>query len=403
MKIGFYLDNNGFKNVSFLQPELGNPGVGGTQFMISQISYFYAKNFEEDQVWVFAPYTDMVSPLTKNIKAENLGEALKKAAELKLDYFVCRAVGDKKIFNLIETLNLKVVFWGHNYVSFKDAFKISKCKSIIQYVCVSREQCKYLQGHPLTEKATYIYNSINTELYHVSNVKDRLDSLCYVGSIIKTKGFEKAAEIWRSLHDQGYSLSFEVIGSGQLYNRNAKLGTYGIADESYEKEFIKFLIDENGKILPQVHFHGVLGGKEKLDVMAKCAVGIVNPTGETETFGISAIEFEAMGIPVVTRDTGGFRDVVETEKTGFLCNEIDQFVDKIKLLLTWKRDNNKQYTEMCVEGNKFIKENFDTQKVVIEWHELFHSTKQFIKERKLPSAGLAEKSTNILDMILYKH
>src|SRR5699024_4727723 len=146
-------------------------------------------------------------------------------------------------------------------------------------------------------------------------------------------------------------LSFEVVGSGRLYNRNAKLGTYGIADESYEKEFIKFLIDKNGKILPQVHFHGVLGGEEKLDVMARCAVGIVNPTGETETFGISAIEFEAMGIPVVTRDTGGFRNVVETEKTGFLCNEIDQFVEKIKLLLTWKHDNNKQYAKMCVEGN----------------------------------------------------
>lgn len=403
MKIGFYLDNSGFKDVSFLQPELGNPGVGGTQFMISQISYYYAKNFEEDQVWVFAPYTDKISRQTNNIKAESLGEALNKAAELKLDYFVCRAVVDDKIFSLIETLNLKVIFWGHNYVSFKDAFKISKCKSITQYVCVSREQCKYLQGHPLAKKATYIYNSINTELYNVSCIEDRLDSLCYVGSIIKTKGFEKAAEIWRRLHDQGCPLSFEVIGSGQLYNRNAKLGTYGIADESYEKEFIKFLIDENGKILPQVHFHGVLGGEEKLDIMAKCAVGIVNPTGETETFGISAIEFEAMGIPVVTRDTGGFRNVVETEKTGFLCNETDQFVDKIRLLLTWKRDNNKQYAKMCVEGNKFIKENFDTQKVVADWYELFHSTTKFIKERKLPSAELLEKGENILDMIFYRH
>lgn len=403
MKIGFYLDNSGFKDVSFLQPEHGNPGVGGTQFMISQISYFYSKNFKEDQVLVFAPYTNTISTQTGNIKAESLEEALRKASELKLDYFVCRAVGDDKIFNLINKLNLKVVFWGHNYVSFKDAVKISKCNSIVQYVCVSKEQCKYLQGHPLAKKATYIYNSINTALYNVSHVEDRLDSLCYVGSIIKTKGFEKAAEIWRRLHDQGYSLSFEVIGSGQLYNRNAKLGTYGIADESYENEFIKFLIDDNGNILPQVHFHGVLGGQRKLDVMARCAVGIVNPTGETETFGISAIEFEAMGIPVVTRDTGGFRDVVESGKTGFLCNEIIQFVDKIELLLKWKRNNDKQYLKMCDSGHQFIKENFDTQNVVLEWHEFFHSMEKFINERRLPSVGLPEKCTNILDMILYRH
>jgi len=58
---------------------------------------------------------------------------------------------------------------------------------------------------------------------------------------------------------------------------------------------------------------------------------------------------------------------------------------------------------MCIEGNKFIKESFDTQKVVADWYKLFHSTTKFIKERKLPSAGLLEKGANILDMIFYRH
>ena len=403
MKIGFYLDNSGFKDVSFLQPELGNPGVGGTQFMISQLSYFYAKNFKEDQVWVFAPYINTVSSKTNNVETKDLEGAIKEAAKIRLDYFVCRSVGDTKIFSLIEKLNLKVIFWGHNYVSFKDALKISRCNQIVQYVCVSHEQCKYLQGHPLSRKATYIYNAINTEIYNTSQFESRSDALCYVGSIIKTKGFEKAAEIWRTLYDQGYSIPFEVIGSGQLYNRNAKLGSYGIADEDYEKEFIKFLVDKDGKVLPPVHFHGVLGGKEKLDVMSQCAVGIVNPTGETETFGISAIEFEAMGIPVVTRDTGGFRDVVESGKTGFLCDEINQFVDKIKVLLDWKRENGGHYSKMCNEAKQFVQDNFDIQKVVLEWHEMFHSPKQFTEKRKLPSVGIVEKSINIVDMLLYRH
>lgn len=53
-----------------------------------------------------------------------------------------------------------------------------------------------------------------------------------------------------------------VIGGGNLYNRNAVMGKYGIATQEYENEFMPYITDDDGKILPSVHFCGILG-KEK--------------------------------------------------------------------------------------------------------------------------------------------
>ena len=111
-----------------------------------------------------------------------------------------------------------------------------------------------------------------------------------------------------------------VVGSGKLYDRNSKLGVYGIAEESYENSFIKGITDRAGELLPSVHFHGVMG-EEKKELIARTSVGVANPAGRTETLGISAIEFSSRGVPVVTIASGGFLDTVENEKTGLLYND----------------------------------------------------------------------------------
>lgn len=89
-------------------------------------------------------------------------------------------------------------------------------------------------------------------------------------------------------------------------------------DTEYISEWnIKGITDRAGELLPSVHFHGVMG-EEKKELIARTSVGVANPSGRTETFGISAIDFSSRGVPVVTIASGGFLDTVENEKTGLL-------------------------------------------------------------------------------------
>ncbi len=54
-----------------------------------------------------------------------------------------------------------------------------------------------------------------------------------------------------------------VIGNGKLYNKDAKLGKYELAEDSYEKFFIKNLLVDN-QIMESVHFLGTLGELKRM-------------------------------------------------------------------------------------------------------------------------------------------
>ena len=50
--------------------------------------------------------------------------------------------------------------------------------------------------------------------------------------------------IWPDVVKQVPDAQLYVIGSGKVYDENAKLGKYNIAEESYEKKFMSYLEQE---------------------------------------------------------------------------------------------------------------------------------------------------------------
>ena len=113
--------------------------------------------------------------------------------------------------------------------------------------------------------------------------------------------------------------SLSIIGKGTIYSsRNIKPGKFGIASEDLEKKMIPFLCAEDGTLKKNYELLGILG-KEKYDVFRKCAVGIVNPSAKTETFGLGIIEMATVGLPVVTRCWNGHLDTVKNGETGLMA------------------------------------------------------------------------------------
>ena len=178
------------------------------------------------------------------------------------------------------------------------------------------------------------------------------------------------AQAWKSILTEVPDAELNVIGSGKLYGRNSKLGRYGIADEEYERQFMPGLTEPDGSIMPSVHFLGVLGA-EKAEVIQKTCVGVVNPTGRTETFGISALDFESLGVPVVTIGKGGFLDTVIDKNTGLLYWKTNKLAENVVKLLK-DREKNNQYGTAGIQLSKY----FEPQKIIEQWHELFEMVSQ---------------------------
>ena len=82
-------------------------------------------------------------------------------------------------------------------------------------------------------------------------------------------------------------------------------------------------ITNDNQVLPSVHFLGVLG-EEKNDLLLKCRVGVPNPSGNTETFGFTAIEMQSMGCNITTMKCSGYLDTVFTKDICIITQIIGQ-------------------------------------------------------------------------------
>ncbi|KAB5106749.1 glycosyltransferase, partial [Bacteroides thetaiotaomicron] len=143
-----------------------------------------------------------------------------------------------------------------------------------------------------------------------------------------------------------------VMGSGKLYGE-AELGKLGIASTKYEQLLEKYILDTQGNIIPSVKFLGVVGeGKE--EIFRKASVGIVNPSGRTETFGMGVVEMGEARLPVVTIGKNGYFDTVQSGKSGILSKSLDTMADDIVKLLTDHSLNKKMGDEAKRNNQRFL-------------------------------------------------
>ena len=182
-----------------------------------------------------------------------------------------------------------------------------------------------------------------------------------------SKGFHRLAKIWPKVIKKDKSAQLYVLGSGNL-GVNVKLGPLGLASVEYEKKISKYLCDEKGKIIPSVTFYGKVGGDKQRQLMSQAKVGIANPTGIGETFCIVAIEFEALGVPVVSAKKCGLLDTVEDGKAGILSYTDKGLVNAIVRLLY--SDDIAQ--NMGIFGSKDVRNKFSFSKILDKWYSLLN-------------------------------
>lgn len=144
------------------------------------------------------------------------------------------------------------------------------------------------------------------------------------------------AKSWKKVLAKVPDAQLYIIGSGKLYNRNSHLGKFGIADENYEKEFIKFLVDNNKKLLPSVHFLGLLG-EDKYKILGNCKVAVPNPSGNTECLPITVIEMQLMGCNITTIKHPAYYDTVMN--MSYLFDKESELADYIVRRLKDTPDN----------------------------------------------------------------
>ena len=370
IKVGFYLKNEGYSNLDLRYPEKGNPGIGGTEFTTIATAYYLNKYYYDlVEPILLANSLELLPPSIKTHYAANDVDAVWQSEALGCDIFIFKSrMGNHEIYDYLNKSNLKAIARSNNTPDSNGLSKIADCRSIKAHVCVGHEQLDLLRDHRIFTKSTRIFNPFNVENFVPKHeIVMEGNTVVFLGNIIPAKGFHCLARVWSSIIKERPDAKLIVIGSGKLYDRNSKLGKWGVAEEKYEANYIRpFLSDENGNIMKSVHFAGLLGF-EKIGMLQNADVGVVNPSGLTEVCPASALEIQACGTPVVSIAKWGMLDTVVHRKTGFLGRNDKDLVTNILYLL-----NNPSLAEQLGEnGIQFVKENFSPQEITKQWLDLF--------------------------------
>lgn len=387
IRIGFYVKNGNFCNVDCRDVYSGNPGIGGTEYTVLLLATQLQASFPDMQIVLYAEEKGLLPDNLTVRTVKGTSDLYRQTLEDNIDILVLTfgIMSNSEIDTFRSNARLKIVLWAHLTVLPPYMQYYAQNSQISRIVFAAVELMDLYRDMNGFEKSAAIYIGVNLSDYRIETEKageyfKRPHNVTYLGSLVPMKGFHLVAKAWPLVVEARPDAVLNVIGSGKLYNRNSQLGKYGIAEETYENMFMKYLTDSEGMILPSVRFHGLLSNADKNRVLTESRVAVPNPTGKTEICPQTAIEMQAFGALVATVEHHAYLDTI-CPTTGLLFKRQRHahraLAEAIVTLLG--RDDNRYEETMA-----YLEANFAIDKVADKWHELLKEVSSGEPNRILP-------------------
>ncbi len=204
------------------------------------------------------------------------------------------------------------------------------------YVSISNTQREARLG--LNCVAT-VYNGIDVESYEFYPQPDEPPYLAFLGRISPEKGTHHAIEIAKQT-----GLPLKIAGK------------VDVVDVEYYESEIKPHIDGE-----QIQYLGEANHAQKNELMGR-AIATLFPITWREPFGLVMIESMASGTPVIAMKLGSTSEVIADEKTGFLCNSIEECVSAVQRVEEISRNDCREH----------VVNRFSVQKMTEGYEAVYH-------------------------------
>ncbi len=151
-----------------------------------------------------------------------------------------------------------------------------------------------------------VYNGIDPATHQFYSQPDELQYLAFLGRLSPEKGPHHAIEIAKRT---GYPLKIA--------------GKVDRVDVDYFEQEIKPHIDGE-----QIQYLGEANHIQKNHLMGN-AIATLFPITWREPFGLVMVESMVAGTPVIALELGATSEVIAHEKTGFLCQNVDECIEAV--------------------------------------------------------------------------
>lgn len=229
---------------------------------------------------------------------------------------------------------------GEKFASF---FAILLARKV---VCLSVEYRQQLQRQfrvlPVLKKTVVIQNGIDLEAFHP--VSKPSSKEVHIGMIGRFSSQKNQAMI--------IDAAIKGFASGTL----EKTTHFHFAGDGERLEALEKAVKEEG-LSDQIHFHGLLGEKEIIELLGKLDVYI--HASFAETMCTSVMQAMASGLPVLASDIPGINDIAWKDKNAILFNNND-IPGLINGLVLLKSETIRE--KMGISSRQIAIENFSSYK-----------------------------------------
>lgn len=174
--------------------------------------------------------------------------------------------------------------------------------SISKWMKQYTEQYFKQKGFPI--QSEYVYNGIDLDKYPYQQLKT--EHLLFVGRLSTFKQPHIAIEVARKTNHK-----LDIIG-----------GTF-IDSQDYVIQLDKMVENDQN-----INIYKDASHEFKLKKMQD-AKALILPSKMAEPFGLVAIEAMACGTPIIALNDGALSEIVDHNKTGFICNDVQEMVEAV--------------------------------------------------------------------------
>ena len=316
MRLAFFLDNSGIADLGPLPtPCLGNPGIGGTEYAFLAVTQLLEGSVLQPLLLLTAPQEVEGIPSSCIALVDDLAGALERAEAHSALALVFRPGGfAESDWAALEATRMPLLAWFHNLGCHQQA-RTEALPSLRAWVLVSGAQLDAFRHSRLARCTRVIPNPVAVPA-SVARVRtwpeaSQARDLAFMGAITPFKGFHLLAAQWGAIAAACPSTKLLVFGGADLYGSRV-----GQGEQTPYERHCQELLTASG-YADRVRFLGSQG-LERYDAIASVAVGVVNPSGCDETFCLSAAEFNACGIPVVSARRHALVQTILHGQTGML-------------------------------------------------------------------------------------
>lgn len=221
-----------------------------------------------------------------------------------------------------------------NFYEKKYLFDRYKINGGTHFIAISNDTQTYFENTAQPFPVTLLHNAINFDKFYCEkkiDVSGVTLKLINVGSLVEKKNQKFLINVVENIIAKGHKVSLQLLGDGK--NRNLL------------EDIVK-----DKKLIEHVFLRGNVDDVEKYlwnsDIYVHSAI--------YEPLGLVLMEAMAAGLPVITTDGKGNRDLIKQGENGYMVNDFDVDTFANKIIEVWS-DKNK-YHKMSAFAQRFAKD-----------------------------------------------